>query len=405
MPRIEDFDLPLVFKVNPLSAPLLLDRPSDSEDTGEIAVQVQVRALEGMQKEAVLSSNGGNTWRMVCDEGHYLNGTDLAPFPLGFYTAGMQFSLMSELRRHAGMYQVDLKSIEVIQDNYYTMEGSALRGTMIGGAKSAEVSVKIESNASEETIRRLVRLAEASSPAHAMMRDALENTFSLKFNGHNTPVVDVNPSHAAPVQDPEETFFESIQSMDERTFLQDIISKLSDMEKVFGVEGGAGSSLHAEQKRTLHVHGEARTMDGSLMETVVQPFNPKGSAFRFVCDETKVAGGRENAPPPLMYLSAGVGFCYMTQIGRYAHITKQDLQKYEIVQNNVFATSRSREDGAWIGHANPFDTRVLMDADESNEIAQKTLTMGERTCFLHAAMRGRHPSILKVELNGQSFGL
>ena len=65
MPRIEDFDLPLAFKVNPLSAPLL-DRPSDSEDTGEIAVQVQVRTLEGMQKEAVLSSNGGNTWRMVC---------------------------------------------------------------------------------------------------------------------------------------------------------------------------------------------------------------------------------------------------------------------------------------------------------------------------------------------------
>jgi hypothetical protein len=142
MARIEDFDLPLAFKVNPLSAPLL-DRPSDSEDTGEIAVQVQVRTLEGMQKEAVISSNSGNTWRMVCDEGHYLNGTDLAPFPLGFYTAGMQFSLMSELRRHAGMHQVDLKSIEVILDNYYTMEGSALRGTMIGGAKSAEVSIKI----------------------------------------------------------------------------------------------------------------------------------------------------------------------------------------------------------------------------------------------------------------------
>jgi uncharacterized OsmC-like protein len=146
-------------------------------------------------------------------------------------------------------------------------------------------------------------------------------------------------------------------------------------------------------------------MDGTLMETVVQPFKPMGSAFRFACDETIDAGGQESAPPPLMYLSAGVGFCYMTQIGRYAHITKQDLQKYEIVQNNVFTTSRSSEDGARIGHAHPFDTRVIMEADESNEIAQKTLSMGERTCFLHAAMRGRHPSILKVELNGQSFGL
>ena len=392
MPNIESSGRPLAYKIQGAPSP-----SPEADDTGLMAFRVQVRALEGMQKEAVVSSNTGSAWRMVSDEGHYLNGTDLAPFPLAFFTAGLQFSFISELLRHAEVHDVGLKTVALRQDNYYTMEGSALRGTMLGDAKSAEIQVEIASDASEDIIGRLVRLAEASSPAQAVMRDVLKNTFSLRFNGRNLPVTEVNPSSKKAGSDPPESF-EILQPADDTEYLPDIISKVSETEKVFGVEGGAGSSLHADQKRTLHIHGEARVLDGMLMESFIQPFKPIGSTFHFLCDETAESGGKETAPPPLAYLSAGVGFCYMTQIGRYAHITKQNLQNYEIIQDNAFTVRGSAEDPSRSAEAHPVDTRVFLEADESDEIAQKTVSMGERTCFLHAAMRGSYPSIVSVKV-------
>lgn len=397
MPSIESSGFPLAFKVDKSPAPLPDDDPS------KIALRVEVRSLEGMQKEAVVST-GSATWRMVSDEGPYLNGTDLAPFPLAFYTAGMQFSLMSELLRHAREHQVEIKSLELWQDNYYTMEGSALRGTMIGGAKPAEVLLKIESDASAETIAKLIRLAESSSPAHAVMRDVLANTFSLNYNGKQLPVSEVSPSASADVSDPL-PHFDSVEPNSDAEFLSDIITKVSAAEQVFNVEGGAGSSLQAEQRRTLHIHGEARLVDGLLMETVIQLFKPIGSTFRFLCDESLDAGGKESAPPPLAYLSAGVGFCYMTQLGRYAHITKQDLKSYRIVQDNVFTVTGATSDWSRLAQALPVDTHVYLEANEPDETAQKTVSMSERTCFLHAAMRGVYHSIIQAELNGAALSL
>lgn len=104
----------------------------------------------------------------------------------------------------------------------------------------------------------------------------------------------------------------------EDTFLPEIIRKGDSAQVLEGVEGGAGSSLKTEQKRTLHVRGEARVVEGLQMETKVQLFKPIGSTFLFKCDEPKALGGTGTAPPPLAYVSAGVGFCYMTQLGRYA---------------------------------------------------------------------------------------
>lgn len=401
MSNIESSGLPLAFKIRGTPA-ASLDR-GDEENEDRVDMRVQARALEGMQKEAVVSSNSGSSWRVVSDEGPYLNGTDLAPFPLAFFTAGMQFSYLSELLGHAAAHGISLKSVELWQDNYYTMEGSALKGTMLGGAKPAGLKIKITANSPGERIRRLIRQAEASSPAEAMVREVLANTFSLNFNGRSVPVTGVNPSTTEAKPHSVDSF-DSIQSADETEFLPGIISKTDGMDRVFEKEGGAGSSLQADQKRTLHIHGQARALDGTLMEATIQAFKPIGSAFRFLCDG-KTEGGEEKAPPPLAYLSAGVGFCYMTQIGRYAHITKQDLRKYEVVQENVFTMSGSADDWSRIARAYPTDTQVFLEAGEPDETAQKTVSMGERTCFLHAAMRGSCPSVIKVELNGQEIGL
>lgn len=389
LPSIESIGLPLVYK---LAGPELSDAP----DPTTLAVRVEARALEGMQKEALVHHAPTDTsWRMVSDEGPYLNGTDLAPFPLAFYAVGMAFSYLSELERHAADRQLMLEAVKLQQDNYYTMQGSAIRGDMIGGALPSELAVSVESGAPPMQIAEIVREAEASSPAQSYMNDVLRNTFWLEANGRVIPVADVAACTNAHHADPSPRF-DAVQPAPADSFLPDIITKRSSAEAIEGVEGGAGSSLQSEQKRTLHVHTEAWILADGLREAEVQLFKPIGSTFRFISDESSRA-----APPSLGYLSAGVAFCYMTQLGRYAKIVKQELDSYRIVQDNRFRPGGSASPSA----AKPVDTHLFVTLKDSDEGAQRLLRMGERTCFLHAAMRSSNRSRLSAALNGQPLQL
>ena len=54
--------------------------------------------LAGHQKEAIVYEGaGGPRWRLVSDEGKHLGGTDLAPFPLGFFNAGLHGDVVARL--------------------------------------------------------------------------------------------------------------------------------------------------------------------------------------------------------------------------------------------------------------------------------------------------------------------
>ena len=394
MPSIDSIGMPLVFKAEETG-----DVPDSSPN--RIAVRAEVRALEGMQKEAIVHYGPtGACWRMVSDEGPYLNGTDLAPFPLAFYAAGMAFSFMTELLHHTKAHDVKIQSLKLIQDNYYTMQGSAIRGDMIGGAKPTEIQVDIEAGASEEMIAKLIRLAEQSSPAQSYMRDVLQNTFALNLNGNPLEVANVAASSSTQSSDPEPTF-DQLKSLGESAYQPDIIVKLKAAETVFDVKGGAGSSLKATQKRTLHVRSVGRLRDDDLKEVQVQLFKPIGSTFRFLSEEPDENGGRESAPPALAYLTAGVGFCYMTQMGRYAQIVKQNLEAYRIIQKNIFNINGSAAAENLTASAEPVDTQVFVDMSETDEAAQRLVSMSERTCFLHAAMRSSTPTEIHNEFNGK----
>ena len=86
----------------------------------------------------------------------------------------------------------------------------------------------------------------------------------------------------------------------------------------------------------------------------------------------------------------------MTQLGRYAHITRRELSSYRIVQENIFHRSQLSSTEIRPASAEPVDTHVFLSLDEPDEVAQKMVFMGERTCFLHAAMRGTHPTQVRL---------
>ena len=390
MPRLQDFKTPLVFKFDDLPATAALDAPDDAQN-----FHVEVRALEGMQKEATVrqSERSGQAWRMVSDEGPYLNGTDLAPFPLAFFAAGLHFCYMTQLVRLCRDRGIALRGLRSGQDTRYTMTGSALKGDMTGSGIPVDLDVAIDAELSPEAAGKLVARALAESPGHAVMRDLFRNTFALQLNGSTVKLVDQEHSPNALFPDPVRDF-ESIRPTPAGHFHPDIITKTETVEVQHGVTGGAGSSLKSEQKRTLHVRSDACLLDKGLLQTDIRLFQPLGSSFRFLSD----TGTGDTAPPPLAYLSAGIGFCYMTQLGRYAHITKQKLESMRIVQTNGYKPSGAAGPNA---AATAVDTHVYLNADESEDVARKSVRMGEQTCFLHASMREAYPTVLRATLNGK----
>ncbi len=175
------------------------------------SLRTVVRALEGMQKEAAVTIQpDGSVWRLVSDEGPYLNGTDLAPFPLAFFAAGMQFSFLSEVLRAVQRHGVVLDALAVELDNRYTMEGSFLRGDALGGSLPSELSVSIKSSASPDDIALVVREAAERCPAQALMRDTLTNTFAFSVNGGAVDLGDLE-SPSGPVVSYDESLFESLE--------------------------------------------------------------------------------------------------------------------------------------------------------------------------------------------------
>ena len=203
MDSIEGSPHALVFRHDD-GTPLALAAPSAGR---RLHLRTATRALAGMQKEALVNYGPtGATWRVVCDEGPWLNGTDLAPFPLGFFTAGLIASYMSEFLTHAKRSEVEVQDLEVQVDNLYSMEGSLLRGTMIGSALPVEATFRAHTSVTNDKVLQLAHLAVASSPADALLRNAVDSLFSLNHNGEQLPVTRVAASPRPQVDDPAHLF-------------------------------------------------------------------------------------------------------------------------------------------------------------------------------------------------------
>ena len=340
------------------------------------------RSLAGMQKEAVVVSAASNlAWRLVSDEGPYLDGHDEAPFPLAFLSAGMAASYTNELVALAAQRGVALDELVVTVDNRYTMNGSALRGTMTGGALAPEVRVTTSTPASTR-LRALAADALDASPLNGMLRARHDSRFTLSLDGRalvpdrvealDAEVVGPHAADATPRPvgaEPDEPLVRRVTAAEQRQ----------------GVEGGKGSSLQAEQQRTLHV--EARcTLGADEVKTIdVALHSPLGSSFRFRSEEAR--GSHDpGAPDAATLVSAGIAFCFMTQFGRYAAITRERLGGYAVIQDLHLSAGGASGHTGRAGEADPVETHVhLQGTDEA--FARRLVDMGEQTCFLHALCR------------------
>jgi len=355
----------------------------------EVSARLWVRSLSEMQKEALIRVSDSDTvWRLCSDEGPYLAGADLAPCPLAFLTTGMISSYMNEIQALARLRGIGLNKITLVQDNYYTMDGSALKGTMVGGALPVELEVQIDSEADTGDLNKLVRDAIAASPFDGLMRGQHDSLFSLSHNGRELPLGAVMKLDRPIDPDPGDQFESADPAPD--TVDGKLIEKIVEAKDAHNAEALAAaknSSLNESQKRRLQVRGTCTVRADGVKEIVQQLFNPKGSTFRFLSEESPAGGGQGRAPDAISYISAGIGFCFMTQFGRYAQIVKKDLKDYRIVQDMHFGKGGASGGTGNAGEAEPVETHVYLRSSEDDDFARTILDMAEKTCFLHAFCR------------------
>jgi len=384
MQNIESCPHPAVFRV--ADGSLLFVQQAQAGDT-EIPVRVAAMALTGMQKQALVHDGASNImWRMLCDEGPYLHGTDLAPFPLAYFTTGLALSILGEIEALAAARGIGLSGFSLILDNWYSMHGSALNGTMAAGALPPEILLQASSEAGATTLTELIADAMIASPANALLRSVLASRFTITHNAEPLQTERVMSLQRTPLARPQATL-ESARPAAPECYAANIIRKLSCADTVFGVEGGAGSSLQAEQERYLHVRGIASRRQDGLYQVDTQLFKPIGSVFRCIGDACSRFGGRDRAPSAHAYLCAGIAFCYLTQIGRFAHINKQRLDHFSLVQDTRFSLPGASGHSGRPAWAKAVETHVHVDSPETPETIQQLIDMGEQTCFLHAACR------------------
>ncbi|MEM6309476.1 MAG: OsmC family protein [Pseudomonadota bacterium] len=353
------------------------------------AVRTWVRSLSGFQKEALVrSAKTGLTWRLVSDEGPYLNGHDAAPCPLAFLSTGMAASYMNEITALAEMRGVEFRKLRLIQNNYYTMRGSMPKRTMVGGAEPIELEIEVDCDLDDAALNSLLLDAVSASPLNGLMRGKLDSLFKLSKNGAELATAKVTELDGAVFPDPGNHFASATPS-EHRADLVSAVGPTPKKEVARGTASSA-SSLSNEQDRRLNIGAIATLREDGIKDIQQMQYSPWGTSFRFLSSED----GR--APDANSLISAGVGFCFMTQFGRFVSMLKLDLPDYRIVQDTHFSLGGASGKTGKAGEADPIETHVYLETTEDDATAQEMLDVSEQTCFLHAFCRTDMKSKLKI---------
>ena len=358
--------------------------------------KVEARALGGHQKEALVTEGeGGSCWRMVSDEGPILGGTDLAPFPLGFFSAGLQSDLLGRIQALAPSFGVQLENLELQVLSRYTFSGSFFAGTGQGATQPVDVKMSANSAASASAVSALLVSAVKASPAFGALRQSMTNNFALYVNGKRSAVQGVEACTQPDQTDPfvahrtaptPDSAFDPRSELIQRVQVPQTASAHmpSDIQKFEIVVGGTG---------TIHPVNQ-------LTQALTWLQQPLGSQFALVSDQNPRP---QSAPTGLSYMAAAVSFCYMTQLLRYIDYQKLKVSAVRLVQLNPFSVATAQDGQGPQGACGPFETHLYLHGSESEDVMQKLLFYSARTCYLHAALTTPYEPSLQLNLNGKGF--
>jgi len=392
---IDAFGDPLAFKVRQGTA-----RPAVLRGEAGIDVfKVEARHLSHHQKEAVVTEGEtGSAWRIASDEGPQLGGTNLAPFPLGVFNAGLHGDLANRILATARASLIPIDDLKIYLDNRYSLTGSFVRGDAVGQAEPTRIRVKIDSGAGMAEVRAMVMGAIAASPALAALRTPMENTFAIYVNGRRRRVCALPDSNAPDAADPYLVYGKAPRPLDAAADYPELIRK--------GVAepGTREPSPASASGRVLRpVIGNSHLVESAgVTETDTYLGLPGSTHFALRSDERGGLGtAGDQAPSGLAYMAAGVAFCYTTQLLRYIENMKLAIGGVRMVQYTPFQLTGSLSGGNLTGAALPVDTHLFLNGAAADEIHEKLQKIAAVTCYLHASLAAALVPDVEVELNGE----
>lgn len=386
MTTLEDLGRPLIHAVTGLDAAGL----SAPDDRHGQSIRAWIRSLDGIQKEGVtLSGLTGRAWRFASDEGEHLGGRDFAPNPLSYVSVGMAASFMTELRALASVRGITLRNPVLVVENFYYRDGSFPRGTMVSGALPPEVALDCDTSASPEEMQRLLFDAIAAAPVNGLVRDEKISLFTLTCNGEQFDPVEVTALAGDALPDPGDPIASLEPSAGAEEHQPLARKTMSEEEMMARVKANPPPAPVLDgTKKLLHLRTTCTVRPDGTYECLREQYAQSSSSWTFIVDDNPDPA-QQIAPDAGSYFAIGLAFCFMTQIGRFAHMAKYDLDGYRVVQDLHFTLGGASGGRGVGGTGDPVETHIFIDTDIGVDAVREVVRVAEKTCFLHALCRDR----------------
>ena len=151
-------------------------------------VNLRAESLDGMKKRAIIEPNLP-TWspfEIHCDEGGALGGTDEAPPPLGYLSAGIAFCLLTHLTAFVRSKKLDIDSLSVEQRTRFAttlVTDAEAEGDFRGRCLGVETHIIVEGDQSPDDIKQLARESENACMAMQAIMNATPTNTTIHLNG------------------------------------------------------------------------------------------------------------------------------------------------------------------------------------------------------------------------------
>jgi len=142
----------------------------------------------GMKKVAVVEPNlpSWSPFEIKCDEGTALGGTDEAPPPLGYLSAGIAFCLLTHLSAFVRSKRMNITSLKLEQRTKFSttlVTEAEEDGDFRGRCHGVETHVLVEGDHSADDIHALAKESEAACMAMQSIVNATPASTTLYLNG------------------------------------------------------------------------------------------------------------------------------------------------------------------------------------------------------------------------------
>jgi hypothetical protein len=96
--------------------------------------------------------------------------------------------MLTQLSRFGTITKLNVKSIRLKQIMRFFMKGSALQGTLRGGALGLETHIEVESGEPPEKIRHLIKMGEQTCFTLQSLINPVPVMTSVTLNGEPLPI-------------------------------------------------------------------------------------------------------------------------------------------------------------------------------------------------------------------------